>query len=254
MVGNAIKFTNKGSVKIILSRTNDFVEFTIKDTGVGIAVEKIDHIFEVFEQGEKSKSQIFGGTGLGLSISKQLVELQNGRIWVESVLGEGSTFHVQLPINENESIQELKPISIDEFQLKEMGELLKGIRILLVEDDDFNVMVVKDDLTYYIPKVNISVVKNGEEAITMYQTKDFDIILMDKHMPVLNGSEASNKIRNLERISNSGKHIPIIAMTASLLKSEIEECITSGMDSYIPKPYKPEELILTLYNIVKSHS
>lgn len=254
LVGNAIKFTNKGSVKILLSHTDNFVEFAIKDTGTGISKDKIGHIFEAFEQGEKSKSQIFGGTGLGLTISKKLVELQNGKIWVESILGQGSTFHIQFPIETNESLQELKPLFMDELQLKEIGELLRGINILLVEDDDFNAMVVKDDLTYYIPGIKIYVAKNGEEAIKEYQSKTFDLMLMDKHMPVLNGCEASIKIREIEQKNKSKKRIPIIAMTASLLKSEIEECIKSGMDGYIPKPYRPEELMTTVLKFGRLNS
>lgn len=251
LVGNAIKFTTKGFVKIIASKSKDYLEFAIKDTGPGISEDQIDLIFEVFKQGEKSKSQILGGTGLGLSISKQLVELQNGTLKVESIVGEGSTFYVKLPLKMAEPFENVLPLYAEE-QLKDTGRSLQGIKVLLVEDDDFNVLVVQDDLTYYIPEVSIEVVKNGEEAVNMFTTQDFDIILMDKHMPVLNGCEASEKIRELERINQTQKRVPIIAMTASLLKSEIEECIKSGMDGYIPKPYKPEELISTLYKIVKS--
>ncbi|MGM5468726.1 ATP-binding protein [Flavobacteriaceae bacterium LMO-SS05] len=251
LVGNAIKFTNSGSVKIIASHTQEHIKFAIKDTGIGISKDKLDLIFDVFKQGEKSKSQTLGGTGLGLSISKQLVELQNGTLIVESVLGEGSTFYVHLPIKIAESSEDINPLWGEE-QLKDVGILLKGIKILLAEDDEFNILVVKDDLTYYIPNVNISVVKNGAEAITKYKTQEFDVILMDKHMPVLNGCEASEKIRELEKNNHSVKPIPIIAMTASLLKSEIEDCIKAGMNGYLPKPYKPEKLINTIYNVVKN--
>jgi signal transduction histidine kinase/CheY-like chemotaxis protein len=251
LVGNAIKFTDKGYVKIIASKSEDYLEFAIKDTGPGISEDQVDLIFEVFKQGEKSKSQILGGTGLGLSISKQLVELQNGTLKVESVFGEGSTFYVKLPIKKAEPFEDVDPLYGEE-QIKEMGRSLKGIKILLVEDDDFNVLVVQDDLTYYIPEVNITVVKNGEEAINKFSTQDFDVILMDKHMPILGGCEASEKIRELERQNQTEKRVPMIAMTASLLKSEIEECINAGMDGYIPKPYKPEQLVSTLYNFMKS--
>jgi len=248
LVGNAIKFTDQGSVTIQLSRTNGFVLFAIKDTGLGISKEKLDYIFEVFVQGEKSKSQIFGGTGLGLSISKQLVELQNGKIWVESDLGRGSTFFVQFPIDNKVIEKELKPVFFEETQLKSLGELMRGISVLLVEDDDFNIMVVKDDLNYFIPDIKIMVVKNGQEALKKLESESFDVILMDKHMPIMNGCESSKKIRELERKNQLNKRIPIIAMTASLLKSEIDECLASGMDSYIPKPYNPVELITTVYN------
>lgn len=253
LVGNAIKFTNEGYISILLSRINDVVEFAIKDTGSGISRDKMNKIFEVFEQGEKSKSQILGGTGLGLSISKQLVELQNGRIWVESVLGQGSTFFVRLPIIKSESAKEIKPIFLDEPQLMDIGKYLSEIKILLVEDDDFNVMVVKDDLNYFIPKLKIEHAKNGEDALKEFNSNAYDLILMDKHMPVLNGCEASKKIREIEKTKKIKKRIPIIAMTASLLKSEIEECINSGMDGYIPKPYKPEELITKIYEVFKQN-
>ena len=246
LVGNAIKFTEKGNIKILLRKVNNQLRFCIKDTGIGISNDKINYIFEAFKQAKSSTNRNYGGTGLGLSISKQLVELQNGKIWVESEEGVGTTFYVDLPII-IAAVDAIKQVHISKDQLKSMAASLKGIRILLAEDNDFNQMIALDDLYYYIEDITIDTVKNGILAVEKFNQNEYDLILMDVQMPEMNGFEASQKIRAIEKLETKGKAISIIAMTASLLKSEVESCYVAGMDNYIPKPYEPEELIGTIY-------
>jgi CheY-like chemotaxis protein len=175
------------------------------------------------------------------------VELQEGKIWVESVERNGSTFFVELPLL-LPGEQPTTAVAIDEEKLKEMAAALSGLKILLAEDNAFNVMVAVDDLNYYISEVKIDVAANGNVAVNKYQSENYDLILMDIQMPEMNGREASRKIRELEAVQGRQNPIPIIAMTASLLKLEIDLCYEAGMTNYIPKPYKIEELIGAIYS------
>ncbi|WP_053972411.1 ATP-binding protein [Mangrovimonas sp. ST2L15] len=243
LISNAIKFSDKGTISISVESKNtpSSLIFKISDQGIGIPTSQIDKIFETFEQGAKSKSQIYKGTGLGLSISKRLIELQGGRIWVNSKENRGSDFYFELPAKTQNYItnteNDLQGISLDQ-----LGKSLTGLTVLLVEDDEFNIMVVQDDLNYYIPDVNMTLAKNGKEAIDLYKKQAFDIILMDMHMPIMDGCEATEMIRKLE-IEASQSQIPIIAMTANSITSEIQKCLASGMTDYISKPYKIEILL-----------
>ncbi|PKG44112.1 tetratricopeptide repeat-containing hybrid sensor histidine kinase/response regulator [Psychroflexus sp. MES1-P1E] len=251
LVGNAIKFTEKGNVKIFISSTNGQLHFEIKDTGIGIPKDKQKSIFESFEQAKGSTTRYYGGSGLGLSISKQLVDLQNGKIWVESSEGNGSAFYFDLPL----TIPKTNAVGqrfISEDKLKTMAKSLKGIRILIAEDNPFNQMIAQDDLSYYIEDISIDTVENGMLAIDKFKSNNYDLILMDVQMPVMNGFEATKKIRDLEKSKGLATTISIIAMTASLLKTEIENCYNAGMNNYIPKPYKVEELIVPIFNELKS--
>ncbi|PSR13859.1 MAG: hypothetical protein DA408_12920 [Bacteroidetes bacterium] len=250
LAGNAIKFTEKGSVDISVTRSADQLRFSIKDTGIGIAADKLDSIFVAFQQGKSSTARQYGGTGLGLSISKQLVELQQGKIRVESENGRGSIFYVELPIVAAEA-DAIGQDLITEDKLKTMAASLKGIRVLLAEDNPFNQLIAQDDLSFYIEDVKIDTVENGALAVEKFKTGEYDLILMDVQMPDMNGFEAAREIRKIEKSAGGGKAIPIIAMTASLLKSEVDSCYAAGMDNYIPKPYKAEELIGTIYEEVK---
>jgi len=242
LAGNAIKFTEKGKVEISLNVENEKLRFSIKDTGIGISKDKQDSIFGAFEQANAFTSRYYGGTGLGLSISKQLVQLQLGKIWVESEEGRGSTFYAELPFVialDNAVGQDL----ISEENLKIMSDSLNGIRILLAEDNPFNQMIAQDDLSYYLKDVKIETVENGTLAVEKFKTANYDLILMDVQMPGMNGFDAAKKIREFEKQEGRTIATPIIAMTASLLKTEIDSCYDAGMDNYIPKPYTMIELI-----------
>ena len=254
LVGNAIKFTESGSisVKLHLNENSSNLIFSVQDTGIGISKSKIDSIFETFKQGDKSKSQIYRGTGLGLSIAKKLVELQAGRIWVVSEPKKGSTFYFELPliIPPKKNLEDEKHLEMD---ITGFSKKLKGLKVLLAEDDEFNIMVVQDDLNYYIENLQIFIANNGEEAINLFKTDSFDIVLMDMHMPIVDGIEATKQIRGYEKTKKSQTRVPIIAMTANIVKSEIEKCLKAGMNDYLPKPYKPEQLIIKLFNMVEAN-
>lgn len=250
LIGNAIKFTEQGSVQVGLEKIDDTLKYSIQDTGIGISKDKIQRIFREFEQAKDSTTRLYGGTGLGLSIAKQLVELQGGTISVESEMGGGSTFYVELPIVAVPH-ETMVQHAVSEGELQAMANDLKGIRILLAEDNAFNKMIAQDDLLYYIGDVTLDIVENGILAIDKYKTEDYDLILMDVQMPEMNGFEATRKIREMEKLGKKNQHIPIIAMTASLLKSEIVKCYDAGMDNYIPKPYKIEEFIGSIYKEMK---
>jgi CheY-like chemotaxis protein len=251
LIGNAIKFTEKGTVAVSLKVENEQLLFEVKDTGIGIPKNRQEHIFEAFEQAKESTSRYYSGTGLGLSISKQLVELQQGKIWLVSIEGEGSNFYFKLPLNIPDEHVISKDV-LSEEKLNAMAASLKGISILIAEDNPFNQMIAKDDLSFYIKNSTIAIVENGVLAVEQFKTQTFDLILMDVQMPEMNGFEATKKIRELEKQEGKSTSIPIIAMTASLLKTEIENCYGAGMDDYIPKPYTLEELIAPIYKAVKS--
>ncbi len=249
LAGNAIKFTEKGSVDILLEKEDAQLVFRVKDTGIGIPADKQQLIFNAFAQANQSTNRFYGGTGLGLNITKQLIELQNGSIELKSELNKGSSFRVKIPLveaAENAITAEV----VTEERLQAMATALKGIRILLAEDNPFNQMIAQDDLSYYIEDIHLDTVENGALAIEAFQSTAYDLILMDAQMPELNGFEATQKIRAIEAAEDRNSPIPIIAMTASLLKSEINNYLKSGMNNYIPKPYKPSELIGTIYKEV----
>lgn len=250
LLSNAIKFTEKGYVEINLSQKDDNLRFTIKDTGIGISSNQKELIFDSFKQGKSKSKGKFGGTGLGLTISKQLIELQGGKMWVESEEDKGSIFYVELPLIVGEKTEATEKL-VGVPELKSLGNALKGLRVLVAEDNEFNVMVIKDDLTWYIPEVKMTFAENGKLAFETFKKFDFDIILMDVQMPEVDGYKATRKIRKFEKDNNIIKPIAIVAMTASLLKNQIDKCYKAGMDAYIPKPYKAEELINTLIKVTQ---
>ncbi len=248
LIGNAIKFTEKGLVTTTLKseQTGETLNlhFTVSDTGIGIDPDRMDRIFESFEQAYSDTSRKFGGTGLGLSISKKLVELYNGKIWVESEKGKGSHFHFIIPCSVAAPKAKVMPV---EDAHANIADAIKGIRILLVEDNAFNVVVAQEELEDAIEGVSVEVAENGLLALEKLKSSAFDIILMDVQMPVMNGFEATKAIRSL---GNEGAKTPIIAMTANVLKEEVDFCYQAGMDDFIGKPFDTSELIQKIYNLV----
>ena len=245
LVGNAIKFTNRGSIEVILEQAETTYTIKVKDTGTGISEDALETIFEAFQQGDESLTKKYKGTGLGLAISKQLVELQSGSISVDSTEGEGSTFSITLPLESADNQQAVNN-QLSEKELKEIASNLRGLSFLIVEDNPFNAMVIEDDLKWYIPQAKITVVENGKIGIQKFKEEDFDIVLMDVQMPELDGYATTTEIRKIEVEKGLGKKMPIIAMTASVLKDQIDKAFKAGMNDYIPKPYSHSELILTL--------
>ena len=247
LIGNAIKFTEKGLVTTtIKSDKADGIlnlHFTVSDTGIGIDEDHADKIFKSFEQAYSDTSRKFGGTGLGLSISKKLVELHNGKIWVESEKGKGSRFHFTIAYKmAAEKIENAKA----ETTNTNITEALKGINILLVEDNQFNAVVAQEELEDAIEEVKIELAENGAIAVEKLRSSHFDIILMDVQMPVMNGYEATKAIRAL---NNDKAGTPIIAMTANVLKEEVDLCQQAGMNDFIGKPFDTSVLLQKIYTL-----
>ncbi|MEO8086632.1 MAG: tetratricopeptide repeat protein [Bacteroidota bacterium] len=243
LTGNAIKFTEKGNIKIhaqleLANHLEQKIIFTVSDTGIGIPENKINTVFEGFQQADKSTFRKFGGTGLGLNISKQLTEMSGGVITVQSKLGVGTTFFVNIPfgIGSEKAIEE-KSKPIDQSIISRLGRL----KILLAEDNEFNQIVAVDTLKMVIPGITVDVANNGKEAIEMIRHNKYDLVLMDVNMPEMNGLEATQSIR--KDFPSPINKLKIIAMTASITKNEIDLCYQSGMDDYVPKPFEQDELI-----------
>jgi len=238
LAGNAIKFTERGSVSIEVENgiVTDGIKFSIRDTGIGIPEDKLETVFEGFSQASSSDSRRYGGTGLGLTISRQLVELMDGRISVESREGLGTTFSFEIcfPAGSEKKLKEQK--STDQVD----GSILDGLKILLVDDNEYNRIVAGDTLKARA-KVEITEATNGREAVELLAQRDFDIVLMDAQMPLMDGYEATRHIR--KNFVAPRNQTPVIALTASVIRSDLDKCIAAGMNDYIPKPVKASQLI-----------
>ncbi|MCF7789429.1 MAG: response regulator [Prosthecobacter sp.] len=248
LIGNAIKFTHKGGVTIEVSLESETADrvtlhFKINDTGIGIASEMRESIFEAFTQAEHSTSRRYGGTGLGLAICHDLVALMQGRIWVESQPGEGSTFHFTAAFGRTSGIS-IKPKSP---RFKPVVTAHSSMKVLIVEDGHVSQIVGARMLEKRGHVVTLA--SNGREAIDRCAKETFDAILMDVHMPGINGYEATARIRQSEKAT--GKHVPIIAMTANAMKGDRERCIAAGMDDYIAKPLRSDALFQVVEQFAK---
>jgi CheY-like chemotaxis protein/anti-sigma regulatory factor (Ser/Thr protein kinase) len=243
LAGNGIKFADRGSVSMAAKWSDGALSIAVSDTGIGIPADRLDKVFEEFTQAYSDTTRKYGGTGLGLTISKRLAEMQGGSITVISEQGKGSTFTVSIPYaipTGTAGAFNTQPVT------PQPATELKNLRILLAEDNEFNAMVAQDELADAIPGVHVDVAANGRVAVEMVQTNDYDMILMDVQMPEMNGYDATRAIRALlgPEISGPNKsRTPIIAMTANVLKEEVERCKEAGMDGYVPKPFKQQELM-----------
>jgi len=244
LAGNAIKFTKQGEVNILvkkLKETDTFItlKFSIKDTGIGISNDKLETIFERFSQGEQSTTRNFGGSGLGLNISKQLIELQHGELKVRSLVNVGSDFYFSLDFKKVTQ-EEIKP-ALDIVQQDSQNSRLS---ILLFEDN-----VINQRLAYNVIKnfgFDLDIAENGQEGLDMLKSKEYDLILMDLQMPIMDGYQATISIREDLKLD-----IPIIAMTAHSLVGERQKCYDIGMNAYVPKPFKQDELLNKILSVVK---
>lgn len=233
LIGNAIKFTEYGSVvlKISPGKKKDEIHFMVKDTGIGIPSDRLDILFDPFEQADMSTTRRYGGTGLGTTISRQIVELMGGQIWAESEKGKGSIFHFVINI---ESINDKDIEGVDSWEELEKSEQKfdRSFKILLAEDTEANAILVKTRLERQGHIITQAC--NGREAVEAFKKDTFDIILMDIHMPEMDGLEATAAIRSAE--IDAAEHIPIIALTASVMGNEIKRFIAAGMDYVVAKP------------------
>jgi TMAO reductase system sensor TorS len=246
LVGNAVKFTEQGSVVVTASARESGgggieLHFEVRDTGIGIPTAKQSTIFEAFAQADGSMTRRFGGTGLGLTISSRLISLMGGAISVESELGHGSCFKFAIQA-EPAGAPSIAPAQ----NAAETSCLLHNLQVLLVEDNPVNQRVVSRLLEKRGHHVTIA--GNGTEALQALVQAGFDIVLMDLQMPVMTGLEATEAIRLTER--DSGRHLPILAMTAHAMKGDKEACLASGMDGYLSKPIRPAELFSALEKFV----
>ena len=244
ILGNAIKFTEEGYVSLETSLLEEEdnktkIEFRIRDTGVGIPPEKVDKIFDSFIQIENRMQKSLKGTGLGLAITKKLIERQGGTITVESKLGMGTMFTFTLPFDKG-AIRSQSTIASSRGQIYKEG--LDGIEILLVEDNHINQIVAVNTLKKL--KVKPKVANNGVEALEILKNQSFDLILMDIQMPLMNGIETTINIRQLA--DDAKRNIPIIALSADAYSNNVEEALDAGMNAYLTKPFKPEDLYETI--------
>lgn len=240
LISNAVKFTHSGSIHVSCSverqqKETCWVRFEISDTGIGIPAEKLNTIFESFSQADASVTRKYGGSGLGLTIVKQLVELQNGKITVRSEEEIGSTFIVLMPY----AVGKTNTIFTSTLASQKLQDntFTKNLKVLLVEDNDINRLYAKSILKNWQCEVDIA--ENGLVAIEKVKSGDYDLVLMDIQMPVMDGYEATKTIRLMD---GARKDIPILALTANATKSDIDKCLTSGMNDYLPKPFTPDDL------------
>jgi signal transduction histidine kinase/ActR/RegA family two-component response regulator len=234
-VGNAIKFTDTGEVAIgarLLEVDGDRVRlrFHVRDTGVGIPEDVQAELFKSFHQADASTTRRYGGTGLGLAISRKLAEAMDGHVGVESIVGRGSTFWLELPFEITRA-----PAPVAEHGAIDLSPL-RGRRILLAEDNLFNQEVARAQLEEL--GVQVDIVDNGAQAVERAQAGDYALILMDMQMPVLDGLQATHALRNDAGL----REIPIIAMTANVLEHDRQRCRDAGMDDFIGKPFEPDAL------------
>ena len=268
LIGNAIKFTAKGSISVKIHKNTEekqqtTLRFLVCDSGIGIAADKLETIFEPFTQADSSTTRKYGGTGLGLSISRQLAELMRGTVGVESVEGEGATFwftamfekQAEIPplfqeegTNERMSVPSLSHIPTA-LPLVRVGT--HNIRLLLAEDEPTNQLVIQSILVK--SGYQVDVVSNGSEAINLLENNEYALVLMDCMMPVMNGYDATAIIRNHDSAVRNHS-IPVIALTANAMSEDRERCLAAGMDDYLSKPLEMEELLAVLEKWVSFES
>ena len=246
LVSNAIKFTERGEVTIHAScdaepdaQGKRKVRFAVSDTGIGIPADKLDSIFDPFAQAEDSTTRRFGGTGLGLTIVARLAELMHGSIKVSSTPGQGTRFDVELTLA-TASKQADRTVTLDQTEAQRR---LFGKRVLLVEDTPVNQKIAEKLLTRY--GCEVTTANNGIEALEAATRQSFDVILMDMQMPEMDGLEATRRLR-IMNVQGKVACLPIIALTANAMAEDREECLAAGMDDFIAKPFRADNVISAL--------
>ncbi len=248
LIGNSIKFTKDGDIWIRVYKIEEqgkifTLRFEVEDNGIGISQEKQDHMFESFSQGSIQINRKYGGTGLGLSIVKGLIDILKGKIYVKSELEKGTTFYFEIPL-EHTNIKEAEENKSNYFDGNKSDLDLSKVKILVVEDNKINQMITKKILTKMDLKCDI--VDNGEDAVQRIKDNDYNIILMDIHMPGISGMEATKRVRAFD------KELTIFALTAVTIEDKMHEFEEAGFTDIIPKPFKQEEFEKKLYNALAS--
>ncbi len=238
LVSNALKFTEVGEVRVTLSPLSRGFRITVSDTGVGIPSDRIVHLLQKFEQADSSTTRRFGGTGLGLSICRELAALMGGEITVQSVIDQGSVFTVDLPLERSE-------IAVVPPEPKEASGVTRErtLRVLAAEDNAVNQLVLKTLL--HQAGVRPLIVGDGQAAVDAWAVEDFDLILMDMQMPILDGLGATRAIRDRERAAGRTR-TPIVALTANAMSHQIAACIEAGIDHFVSKPIEVGELFTAI--------
>ena len=234
LISNALKFTEQGEIRVVAARSAAGLEISVSDTGVGIAPESLSKLFAKFDQLDSSTTRRFGGTGLGLAICRELAQLMDGEISVESDLGLGSKFTIRLPMQWVGEERALAPVTATRTETPEIA-----LRVLAAEDNAVNQLVLKTLL--HQMGVDPVVVENGRLAVEAWEAGDWDVILMDVQMPVMDGLSATAAIRNREADLNRPR-TPIIALTANAMSHQVEQYIAAGMDGHVAKPIQASEL------------
>lgn len=250
LLSNAVKFTDRGAVDVSVvgnpvENSRFEIQFTIKDTGIGIPEDKLGRLFQSFSQVDSSMTRKYGGTGLGLAISKRLVEMMGGRVWVESEAGVGSAFHFSILAQSASLKQTHIETSLEKPQDRDSIILRKPLRILLAEDNAVNQKVALQMLKRL--GYGADVAANGLEVLQALERQPYDVVLMDIQMPEMNGIDAAKRIRELWPDGPK-----IIAITAYALEGDKEKCIQAGMDDYISKPIQVEELQSALMKLISA--
>lgn len=250
LISNAVKFTSQGFVKVkvsseLLADKKVSVTFNVEDTGIGINKEAQKLLFKTFYQADTSTTRKYGGSGLGLSICKQLANKMGGDIYFESEENKGSIFTFHIILDEGEVLKS----EIDTFEKPLISELTNdgNLKILAAEDNKNNRLVIK----MFLEQVGITPIfaENGAIAVELWQNQHFDLILMDVQMPIMNGPEATRRIRELEAQTHR-ERTPIIALTANAMTHHIKECIEAGMDAHVSKPIRPDILFSTIDKVL----
>jgi len=240
LVGNAIKFTERGLVTLRMRHEGGQIHLAVVDTGIGIAPDRLDRIFDAFAQADASTTRRFGGTGLGTTISRQLVERMGGRITVESELDQGSTFHVWLPLPAGNAARA-------EAEATEAAVALPPLRLLVADDVAQNGELLQ--LVLGREGHQVTLAADGLQALKAFSDERFDAVLMDVHMPGLDGLGATRRIRNFEHAQGRG-HTPVVALTASVLEEDRQAALAAGMDGFAVKPVEPARLFAELARVL----
>jgi CheY-like chemotaxis protein len=238
LVGNALKFTHQGKVELAVDAQPNgagavLLHISVRDTGPGIAKEDLPRLFNRFTQADDSEVRKFGGTGLGLAICKQLVELMGGRIWAESAVGKGSTFHVKLPLALAEAAA---PAEASEGG--EPAASVEGLKVLAVDDNSVNLLVLDQLLSSL--GFDVSRAGSGAEALQALATEPFDLVLMDIQMPEMSGAEA---VKRLRAAKGPNQDAPVVALTADVTSGGRKRYLKEGFDEHCAKPIKLDELM-----------
>ena len=248
LCSNAIKFTEKGSVKIkvvFLGVDKNIVnlQFQVSDTGIGIPMNKQDQIFNSFSQADSNTTRIYGGTGLGLTISKKLIEIMNGSISVESLPEKGTTFMVNLDLSI--SHKSMPKVGFTTESIKDIDKV-KGLHVLVAEDNEMNILIIKQFLKKW--EISYEIAMNGQIAFDKVKTGNFDMVLMDLQMPIMDGYHTTINIRKLKE--ERFVKLPILAITASAFSEIRKKVLEAGMNDFVTKPINPDELFAKIEKYV----